>query len=57
MSFSRLFGYKFALICGGVVLMLNLIIIIVVIKKKKFVQPMGLTRSTWVGLNPCDGLG
>ena len=26
MSFSRLFGYKFALICDGVVLIFNLII-------------------------------
>ena len=52
---SWLFGYKFALICVGVVLMLNLIIIIIiiiiVIKKKKLSNltqpdPCGLG---WVG--------
>ena len=48
-----LFGYKFALFCGGGILMLNLIIIIIVIKKK--IQPIGPTQPNpihvgWVGL-------
>ena len=40
MLYSRLFGYKFDLICGRVVLMLNLIIIIIItiiLLKKKVV--------------------
>ena len=47
---SWLFGYKFALICGDIVLMLNLIIIIIIIiiiiKKKNYP-----TRFTWIGLD------
>ena len=53
--YSELFGDKFALICSGSVLILNLMLIIV-IKKKKSVQTMDPTRSTWVQLDPCDGL-
>ena len=52
-----LFGYKFSLICSGV-LILNLILIIV-IKKNMFnpwVQP-DQRELGWVGLDPCDGLG
>ena len=45
----ELFGYKFALICDSVVLILNLISIIVI--KKIFVKSMGLTRSMWVVLD------
>ena len=45
----RLFGYKFALICDGGVLLLNLILIIV-IKKKKIVKPIGLTQLMWIEL-------
>ena len=36
---SWLFGYKFALICGGFVLMLNLIVIIVINEKNCPTQP------------------
>ena len=49
--FSRLFDYKFAPIYGDVVLILNLILIMVIKKKKNYP-----TRSTWVGLDPYNGL-
>ena len=42
-----LFGYKFVLTCGGIILILNLIIIIAI--KKKLPNP-------WVQLDP-PGLG
>ena len=47
--YLELFGYKFALICDSVVLILNLILIIVI--KTNFVKSMGLTRSMWVVLD------
>ena len=56
---SGLLGYKFALICDVVVLMLNLIIIIIIIILKKLSNPIYMG---WVGLdfffNPlwCVGL-
>ena len=56
---SWLFGYKFALICGDIVLMLNLIIIIIIIIiiiKKKTIQPDSHELG-WIMLNLCDGLG
>ena len=50
--FSRLFDYKFAPIYSDAVLILNLILIMVIKKKKKNYP----TRSTWVGLDPYNGL-
>ena len=47
--YSWLFGYKFALICGSVVLIFNLILIIAI--KKKICPIQGPTWSTWVGLD------
>ena len=41
--YSGLFGYEFAIICGEVILMLNLIIIVVIKKNCP-------TWSTWIGL-------
>ena len=57
--YLALFGNKFAFICGGVVLMLNLIIIIIIIIiiiKKKTIQPDSHELG-WIMLNSCDGLG
>lgn len=48
--YLKLFGYKFSL-SDGVVLMLDLVIIIVI---KKKIQPIDPTRSTGVELDPCD---
>ena len=54
---SWLFGYKFALIYGGDILIFNLIVIIIVTKKKKKLsnptQPIHIGRVGplwWVGL-------
>ena len=46
----RLFGYKFALICDGGVLLLNLILIIVIKKKNCQTHRSNSINVDWVGL-------